>query len=211
MRWDTSSLHLQLKFRSQGSGALPQPCGVTAPVTWAVFWGFTHPGASVQHKLWWESDLQDWAAQWFFFMWCDVSINMNYSPVLVHSWDMEFGPFMPIPSLAEREAQRGEVAQRRVLAPASSLARCHSGHVLLPAWTSDVSAAKWEHWVRGFPGTFVSALKCHVWLQLIRGQQGLYDTWWLLSKLREPLFVSFWIPGIRMVIRQSQEIIAFWS
>jgi len=52
---------------------------------------------------------------------------------------MELGS---IPSLAGREAQRGEVAERRVLAPASSLACCHSGHVLLPAWTSDVSAAK---------------------------------------------------------------------
>ena len=47
-----------------------------------------------------------------------------------------------IPSLAGREAQRGEVAQGRVLAPASSLAHCQSGPVLLPALTSDVSAAK---------------------------------------------------------------------
>ena len=75
-------------------------------------------------------------------MGCDISINMDCSPVLVRSWDMEFGPLMPIPSLAGREAQSGEVAERRVLAPASSLACCHSGHVLLPAWTSDVSAAK---------------------------------------------------------------------
>ena len=32
-----------------------------------------------------------------------------------HSWDMEFGPLMPSPSLAEREAQSGEVAEKRVL------------------------------------------------------------------------------------------------
>ena len=47
---------------------------------------------------------------------------MDCSPVLVRSWDMGFGPLMLIPSLAGREAQSGEVAERRVLAPASSLA-----------------------------------------------------------------------------------------
>ena len=76
---------------------------------------------------------------------------------------------MPIPSLAGREAQHGEVSERRVLAPGSSLAHCHSGHVLLPAWTSDISATKWGLWVRGFQGGFLAALKCHLWLWLTRG------------------------------------------
>ena len=41
--------------------------------------GFTHPWESVQHRLWWERALQDWAAQRFF----DVTfINMDRSPVL---------------------------------------------------------------------------------------------------------------------------------
>ena len=71
-----------------------------------------------------------------------TSINMDRSHVLLHSWDMKLGSLVPIPSLAGREAQHGEVAERRVLGPGSSLASCHSGHVLLPAWTSDISAVK---------------------------------------------------------------------
>ena len=71
-----------------------------------------------------------------------MSINMGCSPVMLHSWDMELGSLVPILSLAGREAQHGEVAEKRVLAPGSSLAHCHSGHILLPARTSDVSAVK---------------------------------------------------------------------
>ena len=71
-----------------------------------------------------------------------TSINMDCSHVLLHSWDMELGFLVPILSLSGREAQGGEVVERRVLALGSSLARYHSGHVLLPAWTSDISAVK---------------------------------------------------------------------
>ena len=71
-----------------------------------------------------------------------TSINMDCSPVLLHSWDMELGSLVPIPSVVGREAQHGEVAERKVLALGSSLAHCYSGHVLLPAWTSDISAVK---------------------------------------------------------------------
>ena len=101
-----------------------------------------HPHrACGQHRLWWNvpcrtgmhssSSVHDL-----------TSINMDCSPVLLHSWDMELGSLVPIPSLVGREAQHGEVAERKVLAPGSSLAHCHSGHVLLPAWTSDISAVK---------------------------------------------------------------------
>ena len=107
---------------------------------WAVLWGFTQWGmCAAQTGMHSSSSVHDL-----------TSINMDCSHVLLHSWDMELGSLVPIPSLAGREAQRGEVTERRVLAPGSSLACCYSGHVLLPAWTSDISEAKWGHWVRGF-------------------------------------------------------------
>ena len=155
---------------SMGPDALLQPRGVTGPVMWAVSWGFTQPRTCMQHRPWWEGDLQDWLAQWFFCMWCDVYKHGLLSCFL-HVWVMELGPLVPISSLAGREG-----SESRVLSPALSLAHCHSGHVLLPAWTSDVSAAKQGRWIRGYPGGFVTALKCHLWLWLARGQQGFY-TW----------------------------------
>ena len=64
--------------------------------------------------------------------------------------DIESGSLVPIPSLAEREAQGPEVTERGVLTPALSLAHCHFGHVLLPGWTSDISAANEDIGSKGF-------------------------------------------------------------
>ena len=49
------------------------------------------------------------------------SINMDCSHILLHSWDMELGSLVPIPSLAGREAQHGEVAERVHHLPAVTL------------------------------------------------------------------------------------------
>ena len=89
---------------------------------------------------------------------CDVTfINMDCSPVFCVVGTCSWGPFVSISSLAGKEG-----LESRVLTPALSLAHCHSGHVFLPAWTSDVSAVKQGLWIRGHPGGFVAALKCHL-------------------------------------------------
>lgn len=69
-------------------------------------------------------------------------VNVDSSPVLLWARDMASGPLLPIPSLAGREAQGGEVAESSVLGLVLSLVRCSFAPVLLSAWASDVSAAK---------------------------------------------------------------------
>ena len=48
-----------------GTNALPQAHGVTGPLMWAVFWGFTQWGMCAAQTLV-EQALQDWDAQQFF-------------------------------------------------------------------------------------------------------------------------------------------------
>ena len=144
----------------------------------------------MQHRLWWNRPCRTWMHS-SSSVHDLTSINMDCSHVLLHSWDMELGSLVPIPSLEGREAQHGEVVERRVLAPGSSLACCHSGHVLLPAWTSDISAVKWGHWVRGFSCCSEMSSMTLINKRLAR------SLWHLgISKLWEHLLISFWIPGL---------------
>ena len=123
------------------------------------FHGFTHPWESVQHRLWWEGALQDWAAQRFFCTWCDIYKHGLLSCSL-RSQDMQAGLSCPFPPWQEGRP-RAEKSWRDELW--LSLAFCHFGCVLFPAWASDISRG---YWVRKFPGGFTAFLKCHLCLWL---------------------------------------------
>ena len=99
--WSDETPHLYIYSSSSdpGANALLKPHGVIGPVTWTVFWGFTHARACVQHRLWWEGALEDWTAQQLFCMWYDIYKHGLLSCSL-RGQNIESRPLMPIPSLA---------------------------------------------------------------------------------------------------------------
>ena len=74
--------------------------------------GLRPHGACVQHRLWWNRPCRTGMHSSFSVH--DVTfINMDFSPVLLHNWDMDLGPSCPSPPWQEgrpsmEKYQRGE-------------------------------------------------------------------------------------------------------